>query len=317
MNHLKWRNILLPLLLLLCSGLSYAQQQIIILTSDTGGTYQQFTDAFTEVSNKKDDLIPDVKIKILSISDSLPHKSKWQSTNTILITVGTKAAQLVASMELDAPVVNAMLPFSTYQKITGKAKTCASSTAIYIDQPIRRQLDLSKEIFPDLSRYGILLGDTSEKRYAIEKELHGFPSEMTKTMFIKKSKELAWSLRSLSEQVDVFIALNDPLVFNPNNAKWFLYMAYQERKPVIGFSRPYVTAGASASVYTTPSQLGRQAAEMIFEQRSKENKCLFKPQYPRYFKISVNKAVIESLSGRELSEKILHERLLQREQGLP
>lgn len=316
--HLRRCDILWSLLLLLllwpASSSAQSFQQVILLTSKAGGTYKAFTDSFTENYTQNTDLDPSVEVKKLSITDPSISKSNWNSTNILFITVGSKAAELVTSMKLDAPVIHAMLPFSTYQNIYREHEDCSNHTAIYIDQPIRRQLDLSEEVFPHLNTYGIFLGAVSEKRYLIEKKLYSLPIETIRTVFVKESKSLAWSLRSLSENADMFIALNDPLVFNPNNAKWLLYMAYQERKPVIGFSQPYVSAGAAAAVYSTPSQLGKQTAEMVLKQQQKTTECLFKPQYPHYFKVSVNHAIIQSLSGKVLSENFLQKRLLQKEE---
>jgi ABC-type uncharacterized transport system substrate-binding protein len=90
-------------------------------------------------------------------------------------------------------------------------------------------------------------------------------------------------------------------------------MAYQEEKPVIGFSKPYVSAGASAAVYSTPSQLGVQTAQQLIKQQKSKKECLFKPQYPSEFSVSINNAVVESLSGRELSEETLHRYLVRKE----
>ncbi len=304
----------LSLLVLPCLSYAKSFQKIVLITSKTGGTYQAFTDSFADSYIQNSELDSIAQIKKISIADSDLSKGNWDSKNTLLITVGSKAAELAASMKLDVPVIHAMLPFSIYQKIAKEHAVCSVHTAIYLDQPIRRQLDLSQEVFPDLNTYGVFLGNISEQRYLVEKKLHSFSADTIKTMFIKESKELAWSLQSLSESVDVFIAVNDPLVFNPNNAKWLLYMAYQERKPVIGFSSPYVSAGAAAAVYSTPLQLGQQTAELVIKQQQKKTECLPEPQYPRYFKVSVNHAIIKSLSGNALSENVLQKRLLQKEE---
>ena len=309
-------SIIYVLLLLVRPGVSFAQNpdQVIILMSQSGGSYQAFVDSFSETYSHNDHSGFDAPITSLSISDSFPSGDVLDSKNTLLVTVGTKAAQHVAAMTLDMPIIHAMLPYSTYQNIYGEQEACAARTAIYIDQPIKRQLNLAKEIFPDLQTYGFLLGEVSSKRYQIEKELYGLSDEKIASDIIHESRELAWSLRNLSEQAKVFIAINDPLIFNPNNAKWILYMAYQKQRPIIGFSMPYVSAGASAAVYTTPSQLGRQTAELVFEQQGK-SECLFKPQYPRYFNVGVNNAVIQSLSGKLLDESYLLEQLQKLEGG--
>ncbi len=310
--------------LLFSTGSSYAKnidsgddnnKLIILVTSKTGGAYQRFVTSFTNEYIKKSKVDSRSEIKSTSLNEFSLNKSGWKDNDALIVTVGTKAAKFINSMKLKQPVIHAMLPFSTYKKIESKNKVCSMQTAIYIDQPIKRQMALSKILFPSRSRYGFLLGSVSQKRYEIEKKTYRFPARKIKKALIEESRELAWSLRDLSNDVDVFIALNDPLVFNPNNAKWLLYMAYQENKPVIGFSKPYVSAGASAAVYSTPVQLGMQTAQQVVNQQKSKKECLFQPQYPSEFSVSINHAIVESLSGRELSEATLHSKLVRKEKA--
>ncbi len=322
--NLLFLQILFSTFLLLSTASSYAKnidsdgggnnnKPIILVTSKTGGAYQRFVTSFTDEYIKKTKVDLRSKIKSLSLSELSLSKNVWKDNDVLIVTVGTKSAKFINSMKLKQPVIHAMLPFSAYKKIESKQKICSMQSAIYIDQPIKRQMALSKILFPNRNRYGFLLGSVSQKRYEIEKKTYRFPVKKVKKAFIEESRELAWSLRDLSDNIDVFIALNDPLVFNPNNAKWLLYMAYQENKPVIGFSKPYVSAGASAAVYSTPSQLGLQTAQQVVNQQKSKKECLFKPQYPSEFSVSINYAIVESLSGRELTESAVHSKLVRKE----
>ncbi len=321
-TRILFLQVLFSLFLLFSTASSYAKnidsgddnnKPIILVTSKTGGAYQRFVTSFTDEYIKKSKVDSRSKIKRFSLSELSLNKSGWKDNDALIVTVGTKAAKFINSMKLKQPVIHAMLPFSAYKKIESKQKICSMQSAIYIDQPIKRQMALSKILFPNRNRYGFLLGSVSQKRYEIEEKAYRFSARKIKKTLIEESRELAWSLRDLSNNVDVFIALNDPLVFNPNNAKWLLYMAYQENKPVIGFSKPYVSAGASAAVYSTPSQLGLQAAQQVVNQQKLKKECLFKPQYPSEFSVSINHAIVESLSGRELSEAVLHNKLVKKE----
>jgi len=292
------------LLILSCASFAQETQNIIILSSRTGGSYQSFIDAFIAAYPKKE------SIKIFSLENPPILKNHKDLANRLIVTVGVKAAKFIDSKKVNAQTVYAMLPFSAYQILSTPNQNCNKKTAVYINQPIQRQLNLSQEIFPRKDKYGVILGDTSKQRYTYEKNKRQFSSENINTAHINSNRELAWSLRSLSNQSDIFIAINDPLVFNANNAKWLLYMAYQQRKPVIGFSKPYVSAGAAASVYSTPAQLGKQTAESVTQAKLKNIECLFDPQYPKYFKVALNKAVIKSLSGRTQNSTTIHQSLL-------
>ncbi len=91
------------------------------------------------------------------------------------------------------------------------------------------------------------------------------------------------------------LALYDPVAFKPVTAKWLLYMAYQRGLPVIGFSRAYLKAGAVASVFSTPEQIGRQAGEWLLQWLESGGKDLGDPQYPKYYSVDFNQPVAESL----------------------
>lgn len=315
----KLACIAIALSLLSASNFCYAEEfkNIVLLSSKTGGNYLRFTESFIHKYSKLSKLKYPVNIKTLGYTDASVSTINWNEKNTVFITVGSKAANFVASMNIDAHVIYAMLPYSVYDKISKKAASpCPSETAVIIDQPILRQLNLSRELFPDNVAYSILLGSTSEKRYKKEKHFLGEYLKNIDTIVIQKSRQLAWSLRDLTKQRSVFIAVNDPLVFNRNNAKWLLYMAYQENKPVIGFSKPYVSAGAAAAVYSTPAQLAQQTAESLFTSTKKDS-CLFTPQLPVYFNIAINYSIVHSLSGANFNEKKLHDLLLLKEGDIP
>ena len=110
------------------------------------------------------------------------------------------------------------------------------------------------------------------------------------------------------------LAISDPKALNRNNAKWLLYTAYQEKSPVIGFSSAYVRAGAAAAVYSTPGQFGRQAAELVQRWLRGKAGCLLQPEYPAYFRVATNPAIIHSLGGINTDDEEL-ERLLAGQEG--
>ena len=62
---------------------------------------------------------------------------------------------------------------------------------------------------------------------------------------------------------DVFIPIADSHFINVTTAKWILQLAYRQRVPVIGYSSNYVSAGALASVYSSPKDVAKQSIELI------------------------------------------------------
>ena len=107
---------------------------------------------------------------------------------------------------------------------------------------------------------------------------------------------------------DLLLAAPDAQVYTRSTLQGMLLSAYRANNPVIGFSSAYVRAGALAAVYSTPEQIGRQAAEMILRAAGQTDWQLPAPQNPRYFSVEVNRDVARAL-GLSLEED---SRLLER-----
>ncbi|MGE0372659.1 MAG: hypothetical protein AB7Q01_12290, partial [Gammaproteobacteria bacterium] len=120
---------------------------------------------------------------------------------------------------------------------------------------------------------------------------------------------------------DVILAVPDAEALTPNIAKWLLYMAYQKEIPVIGFSKAFVDAGALGAIFTTPEQIGRQAAEIVLRavlQARDKRDVVWKlppPQYPVYFNVEINDSVARSLKLILHSDQHLAQSLIQLEQA--
>jgi ABC-type uncharacterized transport system substrate-binding protein len=99
-----------------------------------------------------------------------------------------------------------------------------------------------------------------------------------------------------------------------NGAKNFMATAqsvfmtsYRFRDPVVGYSESLSRAGALLTVYSTPVQIGRQAAELI--EKSFDGGKLPAAQWPQYFSVSVNEHVARSLDISVPPEAVLMKRV--------
>src|SRR4030065_2385532 len=124
-----------------------------------------------------------------------------------------------------------------------------------------RQLRLIRLALPGRTRVGMVLGPDSQKS---ERELRraatvaGIVPRMEQ---ISDEKQLVGALHRVLDDADVLLAVPDALVFNRHTAQSMLLTTYRLGKPVAGYSRAYVTAGALFAVYSTPSQIGRHIGE--------------------------------------------------------
>jgi len=280
---------LLPLLWL--SPVLAGPPGILVVNGSQDDIFNPFIEAFEQAFGASAGMRIDRLM--LDAADSSAKLSK--STAGIIVTVGTRAASRIAALEIKTPVLHALIPESTYmpESPTG----CAARTAIFIDQPLQRQTRLAGLVFPDAHRYGVLLGPTSRRYLPLLERIAADADWELVTGEVRQDMEPEWITRRLVEDSDLIVAISDPKTLNRNNAKWLLYTAYQEQNPVIGFSSAYVRAGAAASVYSTPAQLGRQAAEFVQRWQRDGAGCLPPPEYPVYFSVATNPAIIHSLGG--------------------
>lgn len=215
----------------------------------------------------------------------------------VIVTVGSKATQAVAAMGLRVPVLSTLIPKAGFEEIARKRKDKPDPryfSAVYIDQPIARQLDLIRAALPEKKQVGVVLGPESERlleTLQTETRSRGLGLHAVR---IGAASELFSALQNVLSEADVLLSLPDPLVYNPQTIQSVLFTTYRYQGPVIGLSPAYVRAGALAAVYSTPVQLARQVSE-ILSRLSADAPLLPAPQYPVYFSVSVNHRVAHSL----------------------
>ena len=190
-------------------------------------------------------------------------------------------------------------------------------SAIYLDQPLPRQLSLIRTILPRTDNVGILLGPSTQQQGPALSETArqlGFNPQLE---YVGNERELVPGLRRTLNDSGVLLALPDPLVYNRETAQTILLTSYRHEKPVIGFSQAYVKAGALAAVFSSPAQIARQAAEIVREALSAQKIMLPEAQYPKYFSVDANPQVARSLGLNFEEESAIHEKLLKIERVSP
>jgi len=285
---------------------------ILVITRSDADLYTRFTDAF------KSEYVALTGESGLSINRSrLDENGKLVGhpppDTAIIVSVGTKTAHAIAELEQNSPVLYTLIPASTYKSLVPTTTTCAKQSAIFIDQPIARQTRLAQAIFPQAESYGVLLGPTSGRLRGILEVLAKNSDWQLVVKEVTADSEPEWQTRELVDETDLIIAISDPHALNRNNAKWLLYSAYQRHNPVIGFSSAYVKAGAAASVYSTPEQIAKQAAEFLVQHKKTSRTCLPAPEFPNYFGVTVNADVVHSLGGTNKDETVLFRSLMEHE----
>ncbi len=292
---------LLALLFLLPhSQLHAAPTGILILKSGPEGVYTSIVESLTthleKVCNKPSGNCSSLPITTITMNGSGLEEAeqRLQEPWRLIITVGGKAATLVADKNSTSPVLHTVLPRATFEQL-GYDRSNRKVSAIYIDQPLDRKLSLIKESMPGRERVGVLIDKSNQANVEKLKRLGTKFGLTIQFGVVNDEKQIGVTLHKLLKKSDVLLALPDPAVFNQRTVKNILLSSYHNRVPVVGFSAAYVKAGAIAAVYSSPEEIGRHVGELVGSLLNRNNGTLPPPSYPKYFSVSTNKSVADSL----------------------
>jgi ABC-type uncharacterized transport system substrate-binding protein len=298
--------------------------RILLLLSNNDAAYELAANSFRDnlIKSAGRAISFDIKKIYLPLEDGLTLPVLFQERVDLIITVGTGAAWTARFMADKTPVLNIMTTKDAFDAVWERRKDGAGKiSAVYLEQPMERQLEFIQLALPRYKNCGVLLGSRAARHI---KDLNAAATKTKidlKTVAISATNKPIDSIRGITENNDVILVLPDTEALTPNVAKWLLYMAYQREIPVIGFSKALVDAGALGAVHSTPEQIGRQAAEVVLRvaiaslNRTDQAWRLPMPQYPKYFEVSLNDSVARSLKLNLQSDRHLTQSLLNLEQS--
>lgn len=270
---------------------AWAAAEIAVVLSDDSAAYREVAEAVRAGLARSPGTQVAVRMLPVTALDNLPRQDLQA-----IVTVGARAARAVATRELNAPVLNTLVPRNAFEHIaaeSGRAGDPRRFSAVFLDQPAARQLDLIRLALPEAGRVGLLLGPESESLYtAVQVAAVGRRLRIS-AQKVGTENQLYPALQKVLGEADVLLALPDPAVFNGTTISNILLTTYRQQLPVIGFSAAYTHAGAVLALYSTPAQIGSQAAEML--RGALTTGLLAPPQYPRDFLVSTNPHVARSL----------------------
>jgi ABC-type uncharacterized transport system substrate-binding protein len=305
------RVVLAWLLLLGCWSMSTFAAQ----TDNIAIVVSENTDAYLQVAERlriRFELENPERARFITIpAQSLDGKNADAlATYQLVVSVGVRAASLVNNFELRAPVLHTMIPRAAYELLqNAKNGSGKNISAVFIDQPVSRQLELVRLVTPNVGRVGALLSaDTAEIARTLEQAAKPLGLQL-ELETIKSREELPSSLKRVLARSDALLALPDAQVYNQSTLQGILLNAYRSGNPVFGFTAAQVKVGALASVFSTPEQIGNHAAEILLKSGDGNKWTLPSAQYPRYFNVAINREVSKSL-GLQIDEDIvIHEKL--------
>lgn len=232
----------------------------------------------------------------------------------LYVALGTEACSQLARKPLSAPVLCTLLPRASFERVLREAgrRAGASLSALYLNQPPGRQLDLVRLALPQARRIGVLWGpDSAANEAALEAAAQARGLRVVGVP-VRPDEPVFAGLKKILDESDVLLALADPHIYNSNSIQNILLTSFRAQIPMLAFSPAYVRAGALMAVHSTPRQIGQQAGALA--RGVLQGQPLGQPQFPLQFDVSVNEHVARSL-GLRLDAANLTERLRRLERG--
>ncbi len=264
--------------------------RILVVLSDSTPLYQRFAKAFEQ------DLPQGMRV------DLVQHAEDFDAQKTdLIVTVGVRAAYRAAEKS-SQPLLAAMIPSTAYADL--HALKQGSISAVYLDEPWRRQAGLLSTVLPQRKRIGVL--------YSANQDIAGLKSELARRHDILVARHLGGKdtlsvdLDDVLNESDVLLAVPDSGIYNANSIRNILMSSYRRGIPLVGFSDAYVRAGALCAIFSTPEQLAEQTAGAVASYARTQE--LPEPQFPIQYSIAVNRAVAATFGlVIEPDDAILHE----------
>lgn len=256
------RSLLLALALCLLGPLAQADVRVVIVSSDSTAAYMEAAQALMDELARAG--VSPYDVHRLSVPEWTARPAQTAPPR-IYVALGTQAAAALAASKVSAPVLATLIPRGSFERLLRRSGRNASAnfTAIYLDQPLQRQLAMIRLALPQAKTLGVLWGPDSRPR-ALTLRIQATSVGLSLNEAGQDGKlNLFPDLQQVLDGSDVFLALADPQVFNSNTIQNILLTTFRAHVPMVAFSPAYVRAGALLSLHTTPEQVGRQAAALV------------------------------------------------------
>lgn len=222
-----------------------------------------------------------------------------------VVAFGSRAFVAALRQAAGRPVVAALITQPGLEELLPIAGERWS--AIVLDQPPERWLNLIQTALPGKQPVGMLVGPAGQKPVrAMERKLQDrrLPFAVEP---VASSEEVVSAIERLLPRMSLLLSLPDPLVHNRNTVQPLLLTTYRAGIPVVAYSESYQQAGAMLVLYSTVPQIVAQVMDTL--RQLQEGRVPPNIQSPRYFTVGVNTAVARSLGLRPPSASELMERL--------
>lgn len=297
------RRWVLALALLLCPAL--AAGGVTLVLSQAQGGYAEAGAAFQQELQRLGVRTP------VTVLERPQFQAQGANGSQLLVVVGLPALETALAQEPRLPVLALLVSRPAFERLVAARGGGRRVSAVFLDQPLARQLDLIRLTLPEVGRLAVLTGPDSRDWGERLTALAGERRLRLQQAEVSAEPDIYRALEQVLHGAGALLALPDRVVSNPGTIQNLLLTAYRHKVPVVGFSQAYVRAGALLAVHSSPAQIGTQGAELARHFLAQGQLPL--AQHPRYFAVSINHHVARSLGLSLEPETVLLERLMRQE----
>jgi len=243
----------------------------------------------------------------------------------LIVTVGFEPTQATMGLHPKRPILSTLIRKNTYEALLAEYKHTAdkdhqpNTTAVFLDQPLHRNLDLARGLLQNpksIGTVGVLVGPRSQIDRAELEAAAAARGIKLHVAEVTPQQDPVNALNWILEDSQMILALPDPDIFNRRNARGLLMTALRHNVPVIAFSRAYVDMGALAALYEDEEAIAQQTVDKIMLVLQAPDATMPAPEYARDFDVIINEQLAQQVGFPRQGSQAIKQSVLQLEKSL-
>lgn len=267
------------LLLVICdpSRAQSATNTVVIIKSSDNSYFSKTIDTLSK------HVVADTEFEAILVGEEAVAQNP-----KLYIALGQQAADSLANIAENVPVINAYLTLEQFQNLPQNR-----GLTVLLDQPLERYLAFSK-LTLQVDSIGIITEKQIQLNSSQQELLENLDLSLEQHQ-VTADQKLLPTLRGLLDSSDALLMLPRQSIYNRDSLKGVLLTSYRGGKPVISYSSAHVRSGALASIYSSPIDIGRHISLLMNSLLQNEPPEGPKFHFARFYTITFNSRVASAL----------------------
>lgn len=290
------------------TDLEASQVKIAVVRTRNMKPYEIALQGFKAAVNKYGYQPEFIYFDISDIETGIERLTKEISPDQIslVLALGTEAAQLVKRANLRVPAIFSMVSEPAQSGLLNASVNGATPmTGVSLDIPPEDQFKALLEIVPNAKRIGVIfdpsetqeivaLGTAAANRLGIG--LVTYP--------VRSEGQVPEGLSHLRPRIDALWLVSDRTVLTTQSLQYIFLFAFQTNLPLMGLSDHFVKMGALLAVGPDYEDVGRQSGEIAVRILKGENPEELPVMPPRKAQLSLNLRTAQII-GLEIPDRVV------------